>query len=237
MIALPSLASVAQADDVPATLRVAIDPTFPPMEFTSDGQLQGFDVDLFNAIAERMGSQVEWINTEFKGLVPSLIAKRADVVASAIYITEDRAKVVDFSDAYFNSGLVIVKKKGDETIQGPKDLDGKRVALQTGTKSVQFMTDNFPDVTRVEVEKNNQMFDMVIAGRADAVVTGKPFARFYATKRGNMSVLNEQLTTEPYGYAVRKDLPAVTTAINEALDALKADGTYQKITEKWFGAE
>lgn len=237
MTALPCLGAAAHADDIPDTLRVAIDPTFPPMEFTSDGQLQGFDVDLFNAIAEQMGTKVEWINTEFKGLVPGLIAKRADVVASAIYITDERAKVVDFSEPYFNSGLVIAKKKGDDSIKSAKDLDGKRVALQTGTKSIQFMKDNYPDVQRVEVEKNNQMFDMVMSGRADAVVTGKPFARFYATKRGNMEVLNEQLTTEPYGFAVRKDMPEVTAAINDALEALKTDGTYQSIIEKWFGAE
>lgn len=222
----------AQGSDV---LRVATDATFPPMEFVENGQRTGFDVELMNALARAMGRRVEWTDIDFKGLVPGLVARRFDAAISGIYITPERAKVVNFTDTYFAGGLVALVKS-DSPIKKISDLDGKRVSVQVGTKSVAFLHDNHPKVTTVEVEKNQEMFDLVGIGRVDAAVTGKPAAYQLARTRPGFRVLDQQLTTEAYGIAVRKDEPALQAALNTALAKLKADGTYAALVKKWFGA-
>jgi polar amino acid transport system substrate-binding protein len=223
--------SLAQAQDV---LRVATDATFPPFEYTEDGKRVGFDVELIEAIAKVLNRKVEWTDIDFKGLIPGLLAKRFDVAASAIYITDERKKVVDFTDSYYPGGLVIMTAKGDKRIQGPDDLKGKKVAVQVGTKSVNFLKDNFPSVERIEVEKNQEMFQLVEVGRADAVVTGKPAAKLYARTRGTLQVVDTPLTVEEYGYALRKDEPELVMQFNDALKKLKADGTYQQLVNKYL---
>ncbi|HEX7329634.1 MAG TPA: glutamine ABC transporter substrate-binding protein [Casimicrobiaceae bacterium] len=224
-------ATAAHAEDV---LRVATDATFPPFEYSENGKRTGFDVDLIEAIAKVLNRKVEWTDIDFKGLIPGLVAKRFDVAASAIYITDERRKVVDFTDPYYPGGLVIMTRKGDTSIKGPEDLKGKKVTVQVGTKSVNYLKEHYPDVQRVEVEKNQEMFQLVEIGRADAAVTGKPAAKLYARTRGTLQVVDKQLTVEEYGYALRKDEPELTQQFNEALKKLKADGTYDKLVAKYL---
>ena len=219
------------ANDV---LQVGTDATFPPMEYQENGKRVGFDIDLVEAIADVLGKKVEWIDIDFKGLIPGLISKRFDMAVSAIYITDARKQVVDFTAPYFAGGLVTMVKTDNTDIKPPIDLNGKKVTVQVGTKSVTYLKQTFPKVELVEVEKNQEMFDLVAIGRADAAVTGKPAAFQYARTRGGLKVLEPQLTTEEYGMALRKDEADLTKAVNGALDKLKADGRYATIVAKWF---
>ena len=217
------------------TIQVATDATFMPFEFQQDGKMTGFDVELVEALAAKMGDKVEWTQIDFKGLIPGLIAKRYEMAVSAIYITDARKKVVDFTNTYYPGGLVVMTKADNEAIKGPKDLAGKKVSVQVGTKSVGFLTEHYPDAQLVEVEKNDEMFNLLKIGRVEAVVTGKPAAINFAKKNPGVKVLSEQVTTEEYGMAVRKDLPELTAALNTALTEIKADGTYDALVKKWFG--
>ena len=227
-------ASVHAQDNV---LRVGTDATFPPMEYVENGKRTGFDIELVEALAKAMGKQVEWVDIDFKGLIPGLISKRFDMAVSAIYITDERKKVVDFTDSYYAGGLVVMVKDNNTSIKKIADLDGKKVSVQVGTKSVGYLTEKHPKVQRIEVEKNQEMFNLVDIGRADAAVTGKPAAFQYVRTRGGMRVLEEQLTTEEYGMAIRKDTPELTKAVNAALTKVKADGTYAALIKKWFPAK
>lgn len=229
-LALSAMGAHAQ-DNV---LRVGTDATFPPMEFVDNGKRTGFDIELVEAIGKAMGKQVEWVDIDFKGLIPGLISKRFDMAVSAIYITDERKKVVDFTEPYYAGGLVAMVKDSNTTIKKLTDLDGKKVSVQVGTKSVGYLTEKFPKVQRVEVEKNQEMFNLVDIGRADAAVTGKPAAYQYVRTRPGLRVLEEQLTTEEYGMALRRDTPELTKAVNGAIAKLKADGTYAAIVKKWF---
>ena len=154
---------------------------------------------------------------------------------SAIYITPERSKVVDFTDPYYAGGLVVLTKT-DSPIKTLKDLDGRKVSVQVGTKSVNYLKDHFPAVQRVEVEKNQEMFNLVQIGRADAAVTGKPAAKLFAQSTKDLTVLGDQITTEDYGIAVPKNKPELTRELNAALQKIKGDGTYQAIVNKWFEA-
>jgi polar amino acid transport system substrate-binding protein len=224
-------AGFAHAQGTP--LRVGTDATFPPMEFSENGKRTGFDVDLVEAIGKTLGRPIEWVDIDFKGLIPGLISKRFDMAVSAIYITDERKKVVDFTNPYYAGGLVAMVKD-NSPIKKLADLDGKKVTVQVGTKSVGYLQEHFPKVQRVEVEKNQEMFNLVDIGRADAAVTGKPAAYQYVRTRPGLKVLDEQLTTEEYGMALRKDEPQLTKAVNDAIAKLKADGTYAAIARKWF---
>jgi polar amino acid transport system substrate-binding protein len=217
-------------------LRVGTDATFPPMEFFENSKRTGFDVDLVEAIGKAMGKQVEWVDIDFKGLIPGLMSRRFDMAVSGIYITDERKKVVDFTDPYYAGGLVAIVKDSNTSIKKLADLDNKKVSVQVGTKSVAYLTEKYPKVQRVEVEKNQEMFNLVDIGRADAAVTGKPAAYQYVRTRGGLKVLPEQITTEEYGMAIRKDTPELTKAVNGAIEKLKADGTYDQIVKKWFSA-
>ncbi len=217
-------------------LRVGTDATFPPMEFVEGGKRTGFDIELVEAIGKVLNRRIEWVDIDFKGLIPGLISKRFDMSVSAIYITDERKKVVDFTDAYYAGGLVAMVKDGNTAIKTLADLNGKKVAVQVGTKSVSYLAANHTQVQLVEVEKNQEMFNLVEIGRADAAVTGKPAAFQYVRTRGGQRVLEQQITTEEYGMALRKDSPELTRAINGALVKLKADGTYAQIVKKWFSS-
>lgn len=231
-IALSGLLSVnTYAQSKP--LRVVTDATFPPMEFVKDGKRTGFDIDLVEALGKEMGRPIEWIDIDFKGLIPALQSGRADMAMSAIYITDERKKVVDFSDPYYAGGLVVLTKK-DGQVKNLKDLDGKKVSVQVGTKSVNYLKDHFPKVERVEVEKNQEMFNLAQIGRTSAAVTGKPAAKLYAQSHPDMTVLDEQVTVEEYGMAIPKNQPETTKAINEALKKIKANGVYNQLVAKWF---
>ena len=222
------------AADTP--LRVVTDATFPPMEFFRDGKPTGFDIELIQALGKEMNRPVELTNIDFKGLIPAIVSGRADAAISGIYITPERKNVVHFSDSYYAGGLVILTKK-QNNIKSIKDLDGKKVSVQVGTKSVNYLTEHFPQIKRVEVEKNEEMFNLVKIGRADAAVTGKPAAKLYAQHNPDFVVLNEQITTEEYGVAVSKSQPETRDALNAALKKIQENGTYQKIVDKWFEAK
>lgn len=229
------LASIKQTGQ----FRVGVDATFAPFEFSKDGKKTGFDIELVEEIAKELGATkgVDWVDIDFKGLIPGLLANRFDMISSAMYITDARRQVVDFSNTYYPGGLVIMVKADNTAITGPDDLKGKSVAVQTGTKSVKYLGEHYPSAKVVEVETNAEMFGQVETGRTDSVVTGKPAAKLYAQAHPTVKVLDKQLTTEDYGFAMRKENGELVAKVNAALDTLKANGTYQKLVDKWFEAK
>ena len=140
-------------------LTVGTDATFKPFEYKKDGKFEGFDIDLIQAVAKELGAdKVEYVDTEFKGLIPGLLAKKYDVIVSAMYITDERKKTIDFSESYFPGGLSIMIKNENNNIKGISDLKGKKVSVQVGTKSAKYLEEKYPDVTLVKVETITKCF-------------------------------------------------------------------------------
>ncbi len=216
-------------------LTVGTDATFKPFEYKNNDKYEGFDIDLVQAVAKELGAnKVEYVDTEFKGLVPGLLAKKFDVIASAMYITDERKQTINFSDSYFPGGLSIMVKKDNDAIKGINDLKGKKVSVQVGTKSAKYLEEKYPDITLVKVETNNEMFLELETGKVDAVVTGLPAAKTYAKANEKVKVLPDTITEEFYGYGLRKEDEELATAVNAALKKLKDNGTYDQIVNKWF---
>lgn len=246
-------AATAAADDTPSaagtsakltdlqsgqlTLRVGTDATFPPFEYTdANNEKLGFDIDLIRAIATEAGiKNVEFIQMPFGNLVPALQANQIDVAASAIYLSDERAKVIDFSDVYYPGGLSMFVPEATTDVASLADLAGKKIAVQVGTKSVEWVAENQPQATLVQVQTNDQMFTSAGLGQVDAVVTGNAAGSYFIQQHGGLKQVGERLTPEDYGYAFQKTDTAITEAFNAGLAALKANGDYDALTGEWFG--
>lgn len=232
-----SSSAAAEASDAngKGDLKVGSDCTFAPFEYEENGEYTGFDIELMKAMADEIGYDgIEVVNTDFKGLIPGLTAEKFDVIASAMYVTDERKESIDFSDTYFPGGLCIMVQNDNTDITGPDSLNGKTVAVQVGTKSVTYLEENYPDVNIVEVEQNSEMFLQLETGKVDAVVTGRPAAMVYAKESGKVKVLDEGLTEELYAWGVRKGDTELLDELNSALETLKSNGVYDELKAKYF---
>lgn len=216
-------------------LKVGTDATFQPFEYKEGDVYKGFDIELVNALAKEMDyDSVEFVNTDFKGLIPGLLSKKFDMIASAMYVTDERKESINFSDSYYPGGLCILVGKDDNSINSIEDLKGKNIAVQVGTKSIKYLSENYPDIQRVEVETNNEMFLQLETGKVDAVVTGKPAAQVYAKQSGKVKIVDKSITEELYAFGLRKEDEALTKEVNTALKTLKENGEYDKIKANYF---
>ena len=187
------------------TIRAVTDATFPPMEFVRTASAPASTSSWWKPWPAPWARRSNG-STSTSGPDSRPAAGRADIAVSAIYITPERS-LVDFTDPYYAGGLVVLTKK-DGPIKTLKDMDGRKVSVQVGTKSVNYLKEHFPSVQRVEVEKNQEMFSLVQIGRAEAAVTGKPAAKLFAQSTPDLTVLTEQVTTEEYGIAVPRTSPS-----------------------------
>ncbi|MDY0340163.1 MAG: basic amino acid ABC transporter substrate-binding protein [Coriobacteriia bacterium] len=210
--------------------------TFPPFESMNGDIAEGFDVDLMEAIGEKLGLEVV-IKTEiFDTLIPTLQAGgKFDVIASGMTIKPEREKEIDFSDPYYDSNQSVVMKAGS-TYNAPEDLTGLRVGVQSGTTGQAWAEETVPDVQIVPFKNATEAFAAAAAGNVDAIVNDLPVStELLKQDARGLEVVAQIPTGEQYGFGVSKDNPALRDAINDALAELRADGTYDEIFEKWFG--
>lgn len=226
-------------------LIVASDLDFPPLDSYEDGKAQGFDVELSEAIAEKLGLECEYLPPmNFDAIIP-LIQQggKADIGNSAFSITDERKKEIDFTSAYLDSNLGIAVKKGsgiegdEASIIEALSADGIVVAVQAGTTGQDWAEENLP-------KKNIKSFDSVTsciagvaAGNYDAFCADLPVIGYQCKQFTECEVALEIPTGEQYGIVVSKDNPGLTAAINEALAQMEKDGTLAELKNKWFGTE
>ena len=201
------------------------DQAYPPFSYIDDsGEVVGFDIDISKEIAKRLGVDYKVETPSWEIIVAGNWNGRWDICVCSMTPTAERAQVLDFVNEYYESPAVIAVNVDNTDINSAADLNGKKVSVQVGTKSVAFVKQAFPQVQLVEVEKNQEMFNLVDIGRADALVTGKPAAFQYMRTRPGLQVLEPQLTTEEYGMALRKDTPEpVVQTLYKALTATLSD--------------
>ena len=187
------------------------------------------------ALGKQMGMDVQFINTAWDGLIPGLLTGNYDCIISAMTITEERAKAVNFSDPYFNAGQVIVTLKTNESIKSVDDLVGKTVSVQIGTTG-DLAASELKGVTVKRFNLAPDAIQEVRNGAADACIIDLAVAAEIAAEYGDIK-FGEPFTEELYGIALAKNNTALLAKVNEALAALKASGEYDEIFDKWFGAK
>lgn len=215
------------------TVKVAADTTFPPFESMKNGQVEGFDIDLIKAIGEKENFNVNISTMQFTGLIPALQSGQADVAVAGITIKKSRMQAVNFSNAYYRSGLSVLTKT-DSPIQGIDDLKTKTVGTKKGTSSVDLLKKH--GITNVKQFDNiSDAYAALESGGVDAVLFDNPVNLDFASSHKNVHVVGGLLTGEYYGIGVSKQKPDLLTKINDGLAKLQADGEYKKIYEKYFG--
>ena len=232
------LAAVAQARSFEqikqdGTLRIATEGQFSPFNYFVGSKLTGFEVELAEAWAARLGLKVEWKALSFDALLAGLRQDRWDVVIASHGITEERAKAVTFADPHYCSGGMVVAK--DAAIRGAKDLAGKTVSVQTGTTYLDSVK-KVPGIKQVtNFPQDSDARSALLTGRADAWVTERFTAmNAIAANPGAGMKLGEFLFVERIAAAVAKGNSSVAAAINKTLAAMLADGSYEALSKKWF---
>ncbi len=219
---------------------VGLNAEYPPFEYVDEnGEIVGFDPDLMNAIAERAGFEIEWVNTRWDGIFVALASGEFDAVSSAATITEEREEIVDFSNPYFNAGqmIAVLEDRADE-IQSPEDLPGLKVGVQSGTTG-DIASSEIDGVEVVRYDEITLAFQALANGTIDAIVNDGPVSADIIAKNPELGavMVGDPFTDEFYGIAVQPDMPELLDAINNALAELIADGTYNEIHNKWFGID
>ena len=210
-------------------LVVATSPDFPPFEYLEDGKVVGIEVDILEAIAEKLDFEIEIQQMDFDSVVPGVQAGKFDLGASGITATEERKKNVDFTDAYFLASQAIVVTE-DSAITGKADLEGKKISVQTGTTAEAYCMSSGYEV--LAFTANNDAAAALSTGKVDAWVVDNEVAVVLAAQNG-LKVLDEAMTSEPYAFAFPKNSQSLVDAINQAQAELLADGTIEAIFEKY----
>ena len=226
------------------TLTVASDLDFAPLDFVKDGKPQGFDVDLSNEIAKRLGLTCEYLEPQvFETIIPTIKEGGvADIGNSAFTITDERKQDVDFTDPYLESGLAIAVKTslgivgGEDAIISMLNAPDMIIAVRPGTTGEDWVRENIPNATVEEVEAVADSMAGVSSGQYHAFCADLPVvAGQCSTDFTDCSVCLEIPTGEEYGIVVSKDNPGLTEAINAALANIIDDGTMDALKSKWLG--
>lgn len=213
-------------------------PDTQPFTYKKDGKLTGFDVELVNALAKGADLKVKWQESKFNGIIPALQSKSIDGGVSAITIRDDRKQVTDFTDTYYESGLVLVTKKGS-TITKPEDLKGKTIVAKQGsaglTKAKELGEKYGAKVNILEDEAT--LYLNVQKGGADALINDLPFVqtKLKAKEFSDLQIAGDKLSVDEYGIAIAKDEKELLKTFNKELKEMKENGEYDKLYQKYFG--
>ena len=229
---------------VPGVLTVGSDTTYPPQESidTATNKAVGFDVDLITAIAKNMGLQANVVTTKFDTIIDDLNNKRFDVVISAVSVTPDRQKKVDFVP-YFNAGESLLVQAGNpKNIKGLSDLCGQSVGVQTGTieqadlqtASNACKTAGKPEIKMVVLQDQTAVIQLLANQRVVATYQDSPVTDYYNKQHpGQFAVGGSVINAGLEGIVIRKNDAPMFNAVKAAFDKLKADGTYKQLIAKW----
>ena len=208
-----------------------------PWQFQNEkGEFVGFEIDLMNEVGKRLNGKVEFVNIPFQGLFAAVQSGQIDAAVSSITITKKRLESVSFAQPYYDSdqSLTVTKASGIKVLAGMK---GKTVGVDTGSTGDMWTTENQGKVGIKEIRRfeglNPAMLDLA-AGRLDGYISDIPALLYYVKDKPQFAVIERIKTTEQYSVMFAKDSP-LAPKVNEAITAMKGDGTMAKLHEKWFG--
>ncbi|MGM0644077.1 MAG: glutamine ABC transporter substrate-binding protein GlnH [Thermodesulfobacteriota bacterium] len=217
-------------------LYVGVDTSFVPFEYKGDdGEYTGFDIDLWEEIADRIDVEYELKPMDFNGLIPALTSGNIDAALAAIFITSEREKSIDFSHPYFRAGLKTMVRTENEDIKGPEDLEGKVVAVKTGTATVEYVESMNPEKV-VKFPNIDQAYLEVATGGADAAMHDTPNVLYFIKEAGGGKVkaVGPDVKAAQYGIAFPSG-SELREKVNIALLKMIEDGSYAELYKKWFG--
>ncbi|BES84595.1 arginine/ornithine ABC transporter substrate-binding protein [Pectobacterium araliae] len=232
------LAGITVSATAADTIRFASSATYPPFEsLDASNEIVGFDMDLAKALCKQMQATCTFTNQAFDSLIPALKFRRYDAVISGMDITPERSKQVAFTQPYYANSAVVIAQKGK--FSDFAAMKGKRIGMENGTTHQKYMHDKHPEVQTVSYDSyQNAVLDLK-NGRIDGVFGDTAVVNEWIKTNPELATVGEHVTDAEYfgtglGIAVRPDDKALLEKLNKALDAIKADGTYKTINDKWF---
>lgn len=232
-------AGASESEGERTTYTIGTDSTFAPFEFRGpDGELTGIDVDLMEAIAERRGFEVEWESIGFNAALQALSSNQVDGVIAGMGITDERRQIYDFSDPYFTSELQLAVPEGNEEIASWEDLEGKTVAVKSGSLSEDEAKKKQEEIDFeiTSLDQSTTMVQTVKSGNADALMDDRPVLAYGVTQGSGLKLVAEPIDTGDYGFAVNKDMNGELLAEFDAgLAELKESGEYDEIVAEYLG--
>ena len=218
-------------------LRVATEGAYAPFNYNdAEGNLAGFDVDIANALCEKMQVKCDIEAQDWEGIIPGLKAKKYDAIIAAMSVTPERAQQVDFTDPYFTNSLVFIATKDSSfDPSNAQDINTKQIAAQRSTISSQWLESNYPKASIKMYDTLNNAFLDLESNRVDAMISDKlPALEWLSKNNKEFEIKGSDIEIDDnFAIAVRKQ-DALKQDINKALAAIKADGTYDRIKEKHF---
>ena len=224
-------------------IRVGTEGAYKPFNYIdSNGELQGFDVDIGKALCAEMKAECTFVAQDWDGIIPALLAKKYDVIIASMSITEERMKKVDFTNKYYDTPAKFVAKKGSGiTNTGPADLKGKTLGAQSSTTHSSYLEDNYKDSTVKLYATQDEANADLVAGRLDAILADSVvILDWLGGDDGSCCEHVGEAHKDPKyfglgaGIAVRKEDGDLKEKLNTALAAILENGTYKKINEKYF---
>lgn len=219
-----------------AKIRIATDATWPPFEYVDEEtmEIEGFDIDLMTAIAEKEDLDIEFVNVAWDPLLAGVAQCQYDAAISSITILPERAEAMLFSDPYFEAGQLVTVRLDNTDITSKDDLGGKVVGAQLGTTG-SFEVEKIAGATLKTYDDIGLAFQDLMNGQIDAVVADNPVALNYVSKNSDkLKTAGEVFTSEFYGIAVCKTNTELLAKINSGLAAVKAEGLIEELVEKWW---
>ena len=217
-------------------LTMATNAAFPPYEMTTDaGEFEGIDIETAQAIADKLGLELQIDDMDFDAALLSVQQGKADIVMAGVTVTDERKAVMDFSDSYATGIQSIIVPKGSD-IASPDDLAGKKIGTQRGTTGYIYCSDDFGDENVVAYDDGLTAVQALNNGQVDAVVIDNAPAQEFVAANPGLKILDTSYAEEDYAIGMAKNSP-LEDAVNSALEELKADGTLQAIVDKYITAE
>ena len=218
-------------------LTMSTNAAFPPYEMTTDsGDFEGIDIDVAAAIAEKLGLELQVDDMDFDAALLAAQSGKSDMVMAGVTVTDERQKVMDFSDTYAE-GIQSIIVPEDSDIASADDLAGKIIGTQRGTTGYIYCTDDFGEDSVVAYDDGLTAVQALNNGQVDAVVIDNAPAKEFVAANPGLKILDTAYAQEDYAIGVAKGNTELLNAINGALEELQADGTLQSIVDKYIKAE
>ena len=217
-------------------LTMATNAAFPPYEMTTDaGEFEGIDIETAQAIADKLGLELQIDDMDFDAALLSVQQGKADIVMAGVTVTDERKAVMDFSDSYATGIQSIIVPEGSD-IASPDDLAGKKIGTQRGTTGYIYCSDDFGDENVVAYDDGLTAVQALNNGQVDAVVIDNAPAKEFVAANPGLVILDTSYAEEDYAIGMAKG-SSLEDAVNAVLEELKADGTLQSIVDKYITAE
>ena len=217
-------------------LTMATNAAFPPYEMTTDaGEFEGIDIETAQAIADKLGLELQIDDMDFDAALLSVQQGKADIVMAGVTVTDERKAVMDFSDSYATGIQSIIVPEGSD-IASPDDLADKKIGTQRGTTGYIYCSDDFGDDSVVAYDDGLTAVQALNNGQVDAVVIDNAPAQEFIAANPGLKILDTSYAEEDYAIGMAKNSP-LEDAVNSVLEELKADGTLQAIVDKYITAE